>query len=118
MRISLDEFRSGPLACCGELLKVGTWNVEHLAEVKIVELQRIMIERDIGILCLQETHSNGVDSFVTEEGFFIILSGGPVGERNYVGVGFLIAPAARRFVIIFNQYSDRIASLKIRVRGG
>ena len=48
----------------------------------------------------------------------IILSGGPIGEHNYAGIGFLIAPTARRFVITFNKYLDRIASLKIRVRGG
>ena len=47
VRMFLDEFRSGPLTCSGELLKVGIFNVEHFTNVEIVELQRIMIERDI-----------------------------------------------------------------------
>ena len=47
VRLSLDELRSGLLACCGEFLKVGTWHVDHLTDLKIVELQRIMIERDV-----------------------------------------------------------------------
>ena len=48
----------------------------------------------------------------------IILSGGPGGERNSSGVSFIVAPNAKKSVITFNQFSDRIASLKLRVRGG
>ena len=70
------------------------------------------------MLCMQELHISGVDFYITEEGASVILSGGPSGMREYAGVGFLVAPIFRSYVISFKEYTDRIASLKLRVLGG
>ena len=48
----------------------------------------------------------------------MILSGGPSEQREYAGVGFIVAPWARQAVINFIQHSNRLASLQIRVSGG
>ena len=67
---------------------------------------------------MQETHKVGAESYLTDDGFLVVLSGGIVGEREYGGVGFIIAPVMRRHVIGFSEHTDRIASLKIKVSGG
>ena len=117
-RMSLKHMRNGDLQCSGGSLRIGTWNVEHLIDLKIVELQLMMIERHLDILCLQETNTTGVEFYITDEEFLIILSGGPSGERNYTGVGFLVVLAVRRCVVTFYEHTDRLVSLKLRVIGG
>ena len=72
----------------------------------------------MGILCLQETHKPKSDYWVSEEGYVIILSGGPEGVRENAGVGFMIAPWMRKSVVSFCQASPRMACLKIRIQGG
>ena len=101
-RMGLKEIRNGKLRCCNEHMNISTWNIEYLTDVKIVELQRIMVDRVIAILCIQETHLSGVDSFITEEGFLIILSCGPAGECSSSSVGFIVALNTRKSAITFN----------------
>ena len=81
-----------------------TWNVEGLSEVKLEELERIMREKGIDVLCMQETHIAGADSYISDAGSLIILSGGVLGEREYAGVGFIVSPFIRRFVIGFVEH--------------
>ena len=98
--------------------RVATWNVEGLTDVKLVQLQTVMERRNIGVLCVQETHRRNSDYFCTEEGYLVVLSGG-VGEgREWAGVGFIFAPFMRRSLIGFRQLSSRTACAKIRVQGG
>ena len=49
--------------------------------------------------------------------FLTILSGGPEGEREYAGVGFLVSPHMRQHIIGFNDHTNQWASLHIRVQG-
>ena len=95
-----------------------TWNVEGLTKSKIIELQRMMIQKRISIICIQETHQAKSDYYVTEEGFLLILSGTALDEREYAGVGFVVAPYMRQHIIGFNQATSRMASLKLRTSGG
>ena len=97
---------------------VAFWNVEGLSDAKIVQLQRVMVSRDIKVLCLQETHVAKSEYRVTDEGFLLIQSGRQDDERESAGVGFLVAPDVRRSVIGFCQMSRRVAYVKLRVKGG
>ena len=92
--------------------------MEGYTEVKRIELQSYMQQEGIGILCLQETHKPKSDYWVSDEGYIIILSGGPEGVRENAGVGYMIAPWMRKSVVSFCQASPRMASLKIRIQGG
>ena len=69
----------------------------------------------IDILCLQETRAPKAE-YYTDNGFFIILSGSEEVKRSFAGVGFVVAPWCKHRVCGFLQFSDRMASL--RVRGG
>ncbi len=66
-----EELRGGTVMCIG-VCEIGTWNVEGATDSKIVELQNIMEERGLGILCLQETHRPAADYFLIDAGYFII----------------------------------------------
>ena len=58
--------------------------------VKIDELLLTMSEREIDILCIQETHLNGAEC-CTREGYAICLSGcRDSDERSYAGVEFIV----------------------------
>ena len=69
------------------------------------------------IICVQETRIAKSMTFV-EDGFLIVLSGSDSEERSWAGVGFIISPRCRRRVKAYQQVSDRLAYLKIRVAGG
>ena len=97
---------------------IASWNVEGLSDAKLIQLQRVMVSRNIKVLCLQETHVAKSEYRVTEEGFLLIQSGRQDDERESAGVGFLVAPDVRRSVIGFCQMSRRIAYVKLRVKGG
>ena len=77
-----------------------------------------MHDLGIHILCIQETHIAGADSYVTTGGSLVTLSGGILGEREYAGVGFLISPTARPYMKSFSKHSDRLATLRTHITGG
>ena len=72
----------------------------------------------IGIMCIQEVRRLKSDVFVTERGYQVILSGSSTLQREWAGVGFIVAPSVRKSVAGFCQYNSRMASLKVKtVRG-
>ena len=101
---------------------IGTWNVEGLGKdmAKLPELQHYMAKFNIAVLCIQETGIT-IDTESVDSDYVLILSGTskPQGEgRFYSGVGFLIAPWATKTIISYRLISDRLATLKLKVRGG
>ena len=115
---TIHDLRGGRLKTITEGCKYASWNVEGFTDEKQIALQRSMTDRRIGVLCLQETHKRGSDYFITSDGFLVIFSGTSTGDREHAGVGFLVAPWMRKYVVSFTQPSSRFASLKIRVKGG
>ena len=72
----------------------------------------------IDILCLQETWVPEAEYF-NSDGYKVILSGsGDSSRRSWSGVGFMVPPWCVSKVHGFLQYSDRMASLKLKVTGG
>jgi len=71
----------------------------------------------IDIICLQETWLPQAEYFY-EGGYKFILSGSNDTQRSWTGVGFVVAPWCIHKIYGFLQFSDRIASLKIKVVGG
>ena len=105
----MHEIRGGLLACRKEPLCISTWNVEGLLDEKLHELEHIMDRLGIYILCVQETYIVRADSYFSDAGSLIILSGGVPGERNHAGVGFIIPALARAFVIGYKEHCNRLA---------
>ena len=99
-------------------LVIASWNVEGLSEIKLWELTSIMGRRHIDILCIQETHIIQSPYYSTDSGYLVILSGSSSGDREYAGVGFIVAPWAKHAVAGFLQFSNRLACMKFRVKGG
>ena len=94
-----------------------TWNIRGLTDLKLFELIMHMKQYDIDILCIQETHRN--DTCIYEElGFVIILSGTGEDVRTWSGVGFIVAPWCKHKVKSYKQISERMCSLRMKVRGG
>ena len=104
----------------GIIDEIATWNIEGASLedlTKLTEVIRIMRQRKIGVMALQETHICG-SPLLYIDGYFIILSGGTGDGREYAGVGFIVAPSLRQSIASFTQHSARIASLTMRVEGG
>ena len=70
------------------------------------------------VLCIQETRRAKSDQFTTYKGYAVYVSGNGAGQREWAGVGFVIAPAFVPYVMCFNPIPNRIASLKFKVSGG
>ena len=96
---------------------MATWNVEGLSDTKVVELIEFMRRRDIGVLCIQETHICS-SPYYSVDGFLVILSGSASAQRESAGVGFILSPLAQKSLVGFLQKTNRLACLKLRVRGG
>ena len=77
-----------------------------------------MRDNNIHIMCIQETRKKLSDTF-SAHGYTIYLSGGSsMSSREWAGVGFILSPRASKYVIGFTPFSNRIASLRLRVAGG
>ena len=95
-----------------------TWNVEGLTEVKLLQVCSYMEKNGIDVCCIQETRKSKSEYYFTEDGFYVILSGGCSSEQEFAGVGFIVSPRAAPKVSGFCQLNRRIASLKLKVLGG
>ena len=75
-----------------------------------------MIDQNLDILCIQETHVNHC-SIEEHDGFwFVFLSeiNNPLEQnatREYAGVGFIVSPELWRFVLKFDTSNSRIARM-------
>ena len=98
------------LVCC-------SWNVRGLTDLKVFEIICNLQRYDIDILCIQETHISST-SVREEQGYLIILSGSDTETRSWAGVGIIISPRCRRRIKSYEQVSDRLCSVKLRVKGG
>ena len=78
-----------------------------------------MTRRQISILCIQETHARISERYRTFGNFLVINAGhDQEDQREYAGVGFIIAPSLIPSIIGAICFSNRIACLKLRVPGG
>ena len=121
-KTSLAVARGGRLLPCSTEFTIGSWNIEGYTIAKQVELEQTMEREGIGVLCIQETWQTLSDTFVTDTGYLVVLSGGaedrPDDPEDRAGVGFIVAPSVRRSVVAFRQATSRLASLKLRIVGG
>ena len=95
----------------------GSGNAKGLTEEKLHCSCQYMLMYNIGIFCLQETRASKADYYYNEDGFRIISAGTDEG-KSWAGVGFIIAPWLAARVTNFLQFSDRLASLKVKTRRG
>ena len=98
-------------------LKIMSWNIEGLSLLKETEIIDYMFRFDVDVCCLQEARRSKSDVFKCN-GYEFILSGSSDGPTDWYGVGFVISPRLRRHRRGFCQINDRIASLKLKCRGG
>ena len=101
----------------GVAFKIASWNVQGLSDVKIQQLIRTMQARGIGLLCMQEVRRPG-SAYFLEDGFLIIQSGSSGEEREWAGVGFIVAPWLRPCISGFLQKSNRLCSIKLKTTSG
>ena len=103
--------------CRNQLISI-TWNIEGLTDIKLYEIYEYMKRNSVDIACIQETRKTKSDTYVTSAGYEVFLSGSGDAQREWAGVGFIVAPHFRKFVIGFAPNSNRICSLKIKVSRG
>ena len=98
---------------------ISTWNVEGLAEEQLLQITSVMTRRQISVLWIQETHSRVSEKYLTFGNLLVLVAGhDKADQREYAGVGFIIAPHIVPSIIGASCYSNRIACLKLRVPGG
>ena len=70
LQSDLDSLRNQSLSPCSKYISIGSWNVEGLSDAKIAAMQYHISNSGCQILCIQETHHNMSDYWISEEGFF------------------------------------------------
>ena len=80
-------------------LIIGSWNVEGLTDIKLEEISIYMHNNSVDILAIQETRKLKSDSYVTEDGYLVYLSGSGTDDKEWAGVGLIISPEMRKYII-------------------
>ena len=94
-----------------------SWNVKGVTDIKIFSICLYMRMYGIDVVCLQETRVPQAEYYY-DGGYKVIFSGIDEAQRNWSGVGFIVAPWCIDSIHGFLQYSDRLASLRVKTRGG
>ena len=76
-----------------------------------------MVQLSIDILCMQETRRPKAEVF-EHDGHYVVLSGADTSDPTKAGVGFVVAPSHWQRIRTYNQISDRLVLLKLKVRAG
>ena len=94
-----------------------TWNVEGLRSPgKHHVLVRAMETYHLDIVLLQETHTQGAASYCIRDHLFYLVGSSDRKCDAHAGVGFILAPHMRKYVIRFTPYHARVAALEINTR--
>ena len=97
-------------------LRIGSLNVKGFADtLKLKNSLQIMEEHRLDILILTETKSTSYYSYISE-GHLVILSGNK--KDKYAGVGAILSPKIRPYLMDVLQVSNRIIHLGFRKQGG
>ena len=97
-------------------LKVGALSVQGFADtLKLKTCLQIMGESNLDVLFLTETKSTSYYSYTSEE-HLVILSGN--NKDKHAGVGVIISPRIRPFLLDIVQVSTRILHVAFRKKGG
>ena len=113
----LTQVREGQLRVEQGVVLISTWNIEGITDAKLVTLQKYIMDYNIDILCIQETHLPLSDVYTTSFGFVVVLSGGNESPE-WAGVGFIVSKKMRNHILSFSQNTSRYASIKFRCSGG
>ena len=115
--VDLTQIHEGQLRVKQGAVSISTWNVEGITDAKLVTLQKYMMDYNIDILCIQETHLPLSDVYTTSFGFLVVLSGGNESPE-WAGVGFIVSKKMRNHILSFSQNTSRYASIKFQCSGG
>ena len=73
----------------------------------------------MSILCIQETHAHIGEQYRTSGYYLVVVAGhNDDNQREYAGVGFLIAPHIVHSVVEAICFSNRVACLKLPILRG
>ena len=97
-------------------LRIGSLNVQGFADtLKLKSALQVMAGNRIDVLLLSETKSTSYYSYVSE-GHLVILSGNT--RDKHAGVGAIISPHLRPYLMDVIQVNNRIVHLCFRKQGG
>ena len=97
-------------------IRRGALNVQGFAEtLKLKNTVQIMQEHRLDVMILTETKSTSYYSYQSE-GYLVVLSGNH--KDKHAGVGVVLSPTVRPYLLDVNQVSNRIIHLAFKKKGG
>ena len=100
----------------GVKVKFGALNVQGMADtLKLKNAKQLMQEHHLGVLLLSETRSTSYYTYLSEQ-YLVILSGNK--RDKFAGVGAIISPELRPFLLDVIQVNNRIIHLCFKKQGG
>ena len=97
-------------------LRFGAINVQGFADtLKLKNSIQLMEEHKLDVLLLSETKSTSYYSYLSEQ-YLVVLSGN--GKDKHAGVGAIISPRLRPFLLDVTQVNTRIIHLCFKKKGG
>lgn len=97
--------------------RFGSWNVRTLLEPsRLAQLCKEVHNYNLLFVGICETRWPGVGENITSDGFTFLYSGKPENLPRSSGVGFLLTKRAKRALITWKPFSDRVISVRFRTR--
>lgn len=97
--------------------RIGTWNVRTLSETsRLAQVCKEFKSYKLTMLGLCETRWYDSGEFTTADGLTLLYSGKSSDEPRSSGVGILLSQPAKKALIEWKPYSDRIITARLRTR--
>lgn len=97
--------------------RIGTWNVRTLSETsRLAQVCKEFNTYKLTMLGLCETRWYDSGEFTTADGLTLLYSGKTSDEPRSSGVGILLSQPAKKALIDWKPYSDRIITARLRTR--
>lgn len=97
--------------------RIGTWNVRTLSETsRLAQVCKEFNTYRLTLLGLCETRWYDSGEFTTSDGLTLLYSGKTSNEPRSSGVGILLSKPAKKSLIDWKPYSDRIITARLRTR--
>uniref|UniRef100_A0A0B7B812 Uncharacterized protein n=2 Tax=Arion vulgaris TaxID=1028688 RepID=A0A0B7B812_9EUPU len=91
--------------------RIATWDISGLGD-KTTEIVEYMIKHKITIMGVADTRRKGQGIKKIHKDFIFTWRGTQPGETNKHGVGFVIAPAAAKYILEIEYTSERIIHIR------
>ena len=100
-------------------LTIVSFNTRSLLKTTMhSQLVSYMQQRNVHVMCLQETRSKQTTQYLVDKYTFMTITTAPDDKQEFAGIGFVLSPAARKALLRLHFLNSRLASITLLTAAG